>query len=171
MSAQKVLPFLRPSIGAVPSSLFAGITLSRRLQNATIEHTFPTQLNPGEEITGTITVTNNTDSDQTWAVHVIPQWAPDKETATSSVVIPAGGSYSFTFPTDFSPSENLPLKMPDETASLTIRVVDVNNEIQGEAVAVIEVPWYYKKYLGLPLWQIVLGAGALVVLILAFAKK
>jgi hypothetical protein len=124
---------------------------------ATITHTFPSKLKPGEEITGQITVTNTTSTDVRWKVEVTPDWDPAKKVATATTTIAAGASNTFSFPTDFSPAENLPYKMPNKTATLTISVLDEAGVEQGKTTATIELVWYYKQIFGIPLWILIIG--------------
>lgn len=138
---------------------------------ATIQHTFPAKLKPKESIVGTITVTNNTAGAASWAVHVIPQWAPNLETATSLTAIPAGQSATFTFPDDFAPKENLPLLMPNQTANLTLRVVDGAGTVIAEITATIEIEWYQKLYFGIPLWMLMAGGAAFLIIVAAATRK
>jgi hypothetical protein len=136
-----------PPLAAVSPVISRVISLYR-LPAATITHTFPPKLKPGQEIAGTITVTNTTTSAVKWKVEVSilgkTVTGPTKDIAAN------GGTASWTFPADFTTET---FKMPNQDIAITIRVLDEAGAEQGKIDVPIAVIWYYKQMMGLPLWM------------------
>jgi hypothetical protein len=160
-----------------PAQLTARLYALARLQNWTISANFPSQLKPGDSITGTITVTNPDTASHDVTVHVIPQWDTTKET-TATKTIAAGQSATYNFPADFAPAANLPLLMPNKQAVLTITatiVVDTTPQTVAQTTVTINVPFYYQQIcIGtfcIPVWMLLAGAAFLVIIGVAATRK
>jgi len=145
-----------------------------RLQNVITSVAFPSQLKPGDSITGTITVQNPNTVDHTYTIHVIPQWDTTKETYATKTVT-AGLTATFNFPADFGPTANLPLLMPNKQAVLTITAVDETGATVGQATVTINVPFYLQQIcIGtfcIPVWALLAGAAFLVIIGVVATKK
>jgi hypothetical protein len=145
-----------------------------RLQNVITSVAFPSQLKPGDSITGTITVQNPDTVDHTYTIHVIPQWDTTKETYARKTVT-AGLTATFNFPADFGPAENLPLLMPNKQAVLTIRAIDEAGNNVGETTVTINVPFYLQQIcigpVCIPVWALLAGAAFLVIIGVAATRK
>jgi hypothetical protein len=158
-----------------PVQLTARLYGFARLQGVITSVAFPSQLKPGDSITGTITVTNPNTVNHTYTIHVIPQWDTTKET-TASKTVPAGQSATYNFPADFAPAANLPLLMPNKQAVLTIRAIDEAGNNVGETTVTINVPFYLQQIcigpVCIPVWALLAGAAFLVIIgVVATRKK
>lgn len=158
---------------ALPMRLtFRAVGLSRL--SVITSYKFPSTLKPGEEISGTITITNPESAEgpsHTYTVHVIPQWAPEKETTASATLAPAETKI-FNFPADFAPAMNLPLIMPSQNATITLKVTDENNVVVGEATVTIKVQWLFIPVFGQPLWLwLAISGGIITIIALATTRK
>jgi hypothetical protein len=124
-------------------------------QAVTITHTFPSKLKPGEEIAGTITVTNPTATAYTNAtVEVTLQWLGTSYKGVAKDVAANGGTASWVFPADFGLTA--PVKMPNQDATITIRFLDSAGTKIAEISHTITLVWYYKQIMGLPLWMLLI---------------
>jgi uncharacterized repeat protein (TIGR01451 family) len=128
---------------------------------------FPTQLKPGDPITGKITITNSGTAAITGTVTVTPTWITGTTYTSTSKTVPAGGSVDFLFPSEFTPTT--PLTMPNQNATLNIGATfDTQTD---SATFTIKLQWLYMQLGPFPLYYYLIGGAALTILYVLFARK
>jgi uncharacterized protein YfaS (alpha-2-macroglobulin family) len=151
---------------ALPVRLF-GFQLARTLGGLISAVQFPTQLKPGDPITGKITITNSGTADIKGTVTVTPTWLTGVTYTSVVKTVPAGQSVDFLFPSEFTPTESL--LMPKQNATLNI---GATFDTQTDSTTfTIKLSWLYMQIGPFPLYYYIIGGIGLVILLMLVAPK